>query len=441
MTNTNASAHTRRTLLAAGAAASIGLAYLANANAAEAIERSGSAALRPFRAQIPQDAIEDLRRRIATTRWPDRETVADHSQGAQLENLQALVRYWGADYDWRRGEAQLNRYPQFRTEIDGVDIHFIHVRSRHRRALPLIMTHGWPGSVFELLNTIGPLTDPTAHGGRAEDAFHLVLPSIPGFGFSGKPTDTGWNPDRIARAWAELMQRLGYDAYVAQGGDWGSPISGAMARQRAPGLLGIHINLPATVPPEVDAALAAGAPAPAMLSEQERSVFDALALWRRTGGTAYNVMMTARPQAVGYGATDSPAGLAAWLLVHSGFDQWRYGADAQQTPSRDEVLDNISLYWLTNTAASAARIYWENGGRPAISATAQMTSEITLPVAITVFPDDIYRPPETWARRAYRNLFYFNEVDRGGHFAAWEEPALFSQELRSAFRSLRRSAR
>jgi pimeloyl-ACP methyl ester carboxylesterase len=429
-----ASAHSRRTVLGASAAAAgLSFAGFASANAAEA----NAEAIRPFRADIPQEALDDMRRRIALTRWPERETVADRSQGAELEPLQWLVRYWGTDYDWRRGEAELNRYPQFVTEIDGVDIHFIHVRSRHRRAMPMIMTHGWPGSVFELLKTIDPLTNPSAHGGRAEDAFHLVLPSIPGFGFSGKPSGAGWNPDRIARAWAALMRRLGYTRYVAQGGDWGSPISSAMARQEASGLLGIHINLPATVPSEADAALATGAGAPTSLSAQERAVFEALSAWRRTGGTAYNVIMTARPQAVSYGATDSPAGLAAWLLIHSGFDQWRYGADPQQSPSRDEVLDNISLYWLTNTAASSARIYWENGGRPAISATAQMTSEIALPVAITVFPDDIYRAPETWARRAYRNLVYFNEVDRGGHFAAWEEPALFSQELRNAFRSLR----
>jgi pimeloyl-ACP methyl ester carboxylesterase len=424
---------TRRAVLATSAA----IAFAPSA-AAQA-PQTASPAIRPFRANIPQDAVDDLRRRIAMTRWPEAETVSDRAQGVQLESFQNLVRHWGAAYDWRRGEAELNRYPQFITEIDGLDIHFIHVRSRHRRAMPLIMTHGWPGSVFELLETIGPLTDPTAHGGRAQDAFHLVLPSLPGYGFSGKPTAAGWGPDRIARGWGELMQRLGYDRYVAQGGDWGSPISSAMARQAAPGLLGIHINLPATTPPEVDAALTVSGPAPASLSEQERTVFDALSTWRRTGGTAYNVIMTARPQAVGYGLTDSPAGLAAWLLVHPGFDQWRYGEDPAQTPSKEQVLDNITLYWLTNTAASASRIYWENRGMPAISAAAQMTSEVTLPVAITVFPEDIYRAPESWARRAYPNLFYFNEVDRGGHFAAWEQPALFSEEVRAAFRSLRTS--
>lgn len=426
---------TRRAVLATSAAA-----VFVTSAAAQTLDAHASPAIRPFRANIQQDAIDDLRRRIAMTRWPEAETVRDRAQGVQLANFQNLVRHWGTEYDWRRGEAALNRYPQFITEIDGLDIHFIHVRSRHRRAMPLIMTHGWPGSVFELLETIGPLTDPTAHGGRAQDAFHLVLPSLPGYGFSGKPNDAGWGPDRIARAWGALMQRLGYQRYVAQGGDWGSPISSAMARQAAPGLLGVHINLPATTPPEVDAALAVSAPAPQSLSEQERMVFDALSTWRRTGGTAYNVIMTARPQAVGYGLADSPAGLAAWLLVHPGFDQWRYGEDPAQSPSRDQVLDNITLYWLTNTAASASRIYWENRGRPAISATAQMTSEIALPVAITVFPEDIYRAPESWTRRAYPNLFYFNEVDRGGHFAAWEQPTLFSEEIRAAFRPLRTAA-
>ena len=319
--------------------------------------------IRPFTVHVPQAELDDLRRRIAATRWSDRETVTDRSQGVQLEKLQALVRYWGTDYDWRKAEAKLNALPQFMTTIDGVDIHFIHVRSRHPNALPLIMTHGWPGSVFELLKTIGPLTDPPAYGGRAEDAFDLVLPSMPGYGFSGKPTGTGWDPDHIARAWAELMQRLGYTRYVAQGGDWGSPISSAMARQAPAGLLGIHINLPATVPPEVAAVLAGGGPAPAGLSEKERAVFDSLITSAKMGNTAYVVMMTARPQTIGYGVTDSPAGLAAWLLGHPGFAQWTYGGDPEQSPTKDEVLDDITLYWLTNSATSAARLYWENAGR------------------------------------------------------------------------------
>jgi pimeloyl-ACP methyl ester carboxylesterase len=394
--------------------------------------------IRPFKVQIPQAAIDDLRRRIAATRWPDKETVADQSQGVQLAKLQELVRYWGSGYDWRKAEAKLNALPQYVTNIDGVDIHFIHVRSRHKNALPVIITHGWPGSVIEQLKVIGPLTDPTAHGGSAEDAFDVVIPSVPGYGFSGKPNVTGWEPDHIARAWAELMGRLGYAHYVAQGGDWGTPISSAMARQAAPGLLGIHINLPATVPPEVAAVLPMGGPAPAGLSDKERAVFDALVASGKMGNLAYFTMMTARPQTVGYGATDSPAGLAAWVLVHPGFSQWTYGADPEKSPTKDDVLDDISLYWLTNTAASAARLYWENGARGSvIVAAAQKTAEISLPVAITVFPEDVYRPPETWARRAYRNLIYFHEVDKGGHFAAWEQPELFAAELRAAFRSLR----
>jgi pimeloyl-ACP methyl ester carboxylesterase len=404
---------------------------------AQTIPADDDDAIRPFRVAVPEAALVDLRQRVAATRWPDRETVGDRSQGAQLANLQELVRYWGTDYDWRRAEAQLNALPHFMTTIDGLDIHFIHVRSPHPNALPLIMTHGWPGSVIELLKVIGPLTDPPAYGGRAEDAFDMVIPSIPGFGFSGKPTGTGWGPDHVARAWAELMTRLGYTHYVAQGGDWGSPISSAMAGQAPPGLLGIHINLPATIPPEVDQALSAGAGSPAGLSEEERAVFESLVTYAKEGSAAYSVLMTARPQAIGYGVTDSPAGLAAWILVHPGFGQWTYGDDPEQSPSKDEVLDNITLYWLTNTASSSARLYWENGGRNIRSAAAQMTDEISLPVAITVFPGETYRAPETWARRAYRNLIYFHEVDRGGHFAAWEVPELFATELQAAFRSLR----
>ena len=395
------------------------------------------ASIRPFKVRVPQAALDDLRRRIAATRWPDKETVADQSQGAQLAKLQQLAQYWGSGYDWRKVEAKLNALPQFVTTIDGVDIHFIHVRSRHKNALPVIITHGWPGSVIEQLKIIAPLTDPTAHGGNAEDAFDVVIPSVPGYGFSGKPTGTGSDPDRIARAWAELMKRVGYTRYVAQGGDWGTPISSAMARQKAAGLQGIHINLPATVPPEVAAVLPMGGPAPDGLSEKERAVFDALVASGKKGNLAYFTMMTARPQTVGYGATDSPAGLAAWILVHPGFAQWSYGADPTKSPTKDDVLDDITLYWLTNSATSSARLYWENGGRGIVVAAAQMTAEISLPVAITVFPEDVYRPPETWARRAYPNLIYFHEVDKGGHFAAWEQPDLFAVELRAAFRSLR----
>jgi pimeloyl-ACP methyl ester carboxylesterase len=394
-------------------------------------------AIRPFQIYFPDEALVDLRRRLAATRWPDKETVGDHSQGAPLARMQALVGYWGSGYDWRKIEAKLNALPQFMTKIDGVDIHFIHVRSPHPNALPLIMTHGWPGSVFEFLQTIGPLTDPVAYGGRAEDAFDLVLPSLPGFGFSGKPAHTGWDPDHVARAWGELMQRLGCTRYVAQGGDWGAVVTEAMGRHAPAGLRGIHVNLPATIPPEVAAALAAGRPAPAGLSEQERAVFESLVTSAREGDSAYFAMMTARPETVGYGETDSPAGLAAWILVHPGFARWTYGEDPTQSPTKDEVLDDITLYWLTNTAASSARMYWENGGRSARNAADQQTADISLPVAITVFPEEVYRAPESWARRAYRNLIYFHAVDKGGHFAAWEQPELFATEIRAAFRSLR----
>jgi len=421
--------------LLAPQAAALGIVILA----AQGVPASATsdATIRPFKVHVPDAALVDLRRRIAATRWPDKETVADQSQGAQLARLQELVRYWGNGYDWRKAEAKLNALAQFKTTIDNVDIHFIHVRSRHKNALPLIITHGWPGSIIEQLKIIGPLTDPTAHDGSAEDAFDVVIPSLPGYGFSGKPTGTGWDPDHIARTWAELMKRLGYTRYVAQGGDWGSPISSAMARQGAAGLLGIYINLPATVPPEVAAALAGG-PVPAGLSEKERAEIDRLMTNAKNGNAAYFTMMTARPQTVGYGMTDSPAGLAAWILVHPGFAQWMYDADPGRSPTKDDVLDNITMYWLTNTATSAARLYWENGARGSvIVATAQKTAEISLPVAITVFPDDVYRAPETWARRAYRNLIYFHEVNKGGHFAAWEQPELFSAELRAAFKSLR----
>ena len=395
-------------------------------------------AIRPFRVNIPEEDLVDLRRRVAATRWPDRETVNDQSQGIQLAKLKPLVQYWGTGYDWRKAEAKINALPQFMMRIDGIDIHFIHVRSRHPNALPLIMTHGWPGSVFELLKTVGPLTDPTAHDARAEDAFDLVMPSMPGFGFSEKPTDAGWGPDRIARVWAELMKSLGYTRYVAQGGDWGSPVSSAMARLAPAGLLGIHINLPAVVPPEVTAAIAAGGPAPAGLSEKERATFDVLSTSAKKGSRSYAAMMGAGPQTIGYGLTDSPAGLAAWLLGHPGFSRWTYSsADPEKSP--DEVLDEITLYWLTNTATSSARLYWEYGGRSVTSAATERTAEIALPVAITVFPWETYRAPETWARRAYRNLTYFNEVDKGGHFAAWEQPELFSAELRAAFRPLRKA--
>lgn len=398
----------------------------------------GDDSIRPFHVHVPQKQLVDLRRRLAETRWPDRETVPDRSQGVQLATMKDLVHYWQTDYDWRKAEAKLNALPQLVTTIDGVDIHFIHVRSHNPNAMPLIITHGWPGSVFELLKSIGPLTDPAAYGGSTEDSFDVVIPSLPGYGFSGKPTGPGWNPEHIALAWAELMTRLGYTHYVAQGGDWGAVVTGAMARQNPAGLLGIHLNLPATVPPEVDAALNSGGPAPVGLSDTEHTVFDALSKYRKQGSPAYFVMMTARPETVGYGLADSPVGLAAWVLVHPGFSHWTF-SENDKTPTKDDVLDDITLYWLTGSAASSARLYWENGGRSPVSATAQKTSEISLPVAITVFPEDVYRPPESWARRAYRNLAYFHEVDKGGHFAAWEQPQIFANELRAAFRSLRNS--
>jgi pimeloyl-ACP methyl ester carboxylesterase len=392
--------------------------------------------IRPFRAKVPDKAVTDLRRRLAATRWPDKETVDDASQGVQLAQLQELVRYWATDYDWRKGEAKLNAFPQFKTKIDGVDIHFIHVKSRHPNAMPLLITHGWPGSVFEQIKLIDPLTDPTKYGGRAEDAFDVVIPSLPGFGFSDRPTETGWGLERIGRAWAVLMPRLGYTRYVAQGGDWGAGVVEAMGRQAPSGLLGIHTNLPAVITDDVGAVLG-GAPIPESFSEKERLAIKDLGSFVQNGGLSYLVMMGARPQAVGYGLTDSPAGLAGWMLVHSGFTKWSYGKDPKQSPTRDDVLDNFSLYWLTNTAASAARIYWENRALNLTSATSQKTKEIKVPVAITVFPDEVVRAQEPWARRAFPTLSYFHEVDRGGHFAMWEHPELFAGELRAAFRPLR----
>jgi pimeloyl-ACP methyl ester carboxylesterase len=393
-------------------------------------------AIQPFRANVEEADIADLKRRLAATRWPDRETVADQSQGVQLAKLQELVRYWGTTYDWRKAEATLNAFPQFMTNIEGVDIHFIHVRSSHPNAVPLLIAHGWPGSVFEQIKLIGPLTNPTEHGGQAEDAYDVVIPSLPGFGFSARPTEAGWGLERIGGAFDVLMRRLGYTRYVAQGGDWGAGIVQAMGRQVPEGLLGIHTNLPATVPNEIGPALGGG-PLPAGITDEERATVDALKAFGQSGGLAYVGMMNARPQAVGYGLTDSPAGLAGFMLVHPGFEHWSYGKDPQQAPTRDEVLDDLTLYWLSNSATSSARIYWENRGRDLIFASAQKTSEISVPVAITVFPEEVYRAPETWARRAFRNLIYFHHADRGGHFAAWEHPEMFAAELRAAFKSVR----
>jgi pimeloyl-ACP methyl ester carboxylesterase len=398
--------------------------------------------VRPFRVDVPEEDLVNLRRRVAATRWPDPETVPDQSQGVQLSKIQELVRYWGTDYDWRKVEAKLNALPQFVTNIDGLDIHFIHVRSPHPDALPLIITHGWPGSILELVKVIGPLTDPPAHGGRAEDAFDVVIPSMPGYGFSERPQSTGWDPDRIARAWAELMGRLGYERYVHQGGDWGALVSDAMAHQAPPGLLGIHVNMPATVPGDLEKAIKSGDPAPAGLSDDEKAAFDTLSAFFLKNA-AFGIIMQTRPQTVGYGLSDSPAGLAAWLLDHGdGYGQPAGAIERvlEAKPAgdltRDDILDDISLYWLTNSAVSSARLYWENK-YDYFSAASHKTMDISLPVGVTVFPGEIYRAPRSWAEQAYRQLIYFNEVDKGGHFAAWEEPELFTNEVRAAFRPLR----
>jgi pimeloyl-ACP methyl ester carboxylesterase len=391
--------------------------------------------IRPFHIHVPDETLVDLRRRIAATRWPDKETVADQSQGVQEAKIQALVQHWGTDYDWRKAEARLNALPMFVTTIDGVDIQFIHVKSRHPNALPLIITHGWPGSPLEIVKAIGPLTDPTAYGGRAEDAFDVVIPSMPGYGFSGKPTGTGWGPDHIGLAWDVLMKRLGYNHYVSQGGDWGSVVADAMGRQAPAGLLGIHVNMPATVPPEIAKALNNGEPAPAGLSNAEKAAYESLTnLYKKGGG--YAAMMVTRPQTEGYGLADSPAGQAAWM--YDKFAAWTYsGGDPERSLTKDEMLDDITLYWVTNTSTSSARLYWENNNNN-FNAVEQRTAEISVPVAVTVFPGEIYRAPRSWAERSYHKLTYFHEVNKGGHFAAWEQPQLFAEELRAAFRPLRR---
>jgi pimeloyl-ACP methyl ester carboxylesterase len=392
-------------------------------------------AIRPFQIEVPEEQLAELRRRIAATRWPSKELVADRSQGVQLATMQALVRYWTTDYDWRACEARLNGLPQFATEIDGVEIHFIHVRSDHEDALPLIMTHGWPGSVIELLETVGPLTDPTTHGGTAEDAFHLVLPSLPGYGFSGEPRELGWaSGGRVARAWAELMRRLGYTRYVAQGGDVGAAVTDGMARQAPEGLIGIHLNI-------LGAALAIADQLPAE-SEKERAGHDAFAKFKEDG-FGYFLEMATRPQTIGYAQLDSPVALAAWLLDHDTDSYHKISrAFVEGEPvgnlTRETIVDNITLYWLTGTGASAARSYWEDGRAQAEAlASGQPPPEVSLPVGFTTFPDEIFAAPRSWVEAVYPNVTYFNEVDRGGHFAAWEEPELFSTEMRAAFRSLR----
>jgi pimeloyl-ACP methyl ester carboxylesterase len=421
------------------AAMGIASASVASLLARRPASAAESDAIRPFRIDIPDDRLVNLRERVLATRWPDRETVADPSQGVQLTTIQQLARYWATDYDWRKVEARLNAVPQFVTEIDGLDIHFIHVRSKHENALPLIVTHGWPGSIIEQMKIIDPLTNPTAHGGNPSDAFDLVIPSLPGHGFSGKPTAPGWTPVSIARAWATLMRRLGYTRYVAQGGDWGNAVSEVMALQQPAGLLGIHTNMAATVPADVSKALSVGGPPPAGLSEDEKHAWDQLDDFYRHG-LAYAQEMSNRPQTL-YGIADSPVGLAAWMLDH---DIRSYGMISRvfdgktEGLTRDDVLDNVTLYWMTNTAISSARLYWD---------TAQISTGggffdvrgVAIPVAVSAFPDEIYAAPRSWAERAYPKLIYYNKLDKGGHFAAWEQPVLFSSEMRAAFRSLRQS--
>ena len=428
---------TAATGIAVAGAASLLPPFPASATAADAI--------RAFRINVPEANLVDLRRRLAATRWPDKETVADDSQGVPRAMLQELVRHWQTDYDWRKVEARLNALPQFITEIDGLDIHFIHVRSKHEDALPLIVTHGWPGSVIEHLKIVDPLTNPMAHGGDVSDAFHLVIPSMPGYGFSGRPTSTGWDPSRIARAWIVLMKRLGYTRYVAQGGDWGSPVTNEMAKLAPPELLGIHVNLPGVVPPEIFKAIQSGDPPPTNLSVDEERAFEQVKVSFSTR-RAYAQIMGTRPQTLS-GLADSPSGLAAWLLDHPD----GYGQPAAAIASavvghtvnghtagaltRDDVLDDITLYWLTNTAISSARLYWEN------KINLYLRANVSIPAAVTVFPGENFQAPRSWTEQAYHKLIYFHRADKGGHFAAWEQPQLFSDEIRASFRSLRNRPR
>jgi len=396
------------------------------------IEDTTSEAIRPFSVHIPQAQLDDLRRRIIATNWPDREIVTDQSQGVQLSTIQALAHYWATDYDWRKIEAKLNSLPQFITTIDGVDIHFIQVKSRHKNALPMIITHGWPGSIIEQLKIIGPLTDPTAYGGNADDAFDVVIPSLPGYGFSGKPTTTGWDPVRIARAWIVLMKRLGYTRFVAQGGDWGNAVTEQMALLAAPELIGIHTNMPATVPPNIDAAAFSGAPAPSGLTDDEKHAYDQLAYFYKHG-LGYANEMANRPQTL-YGITDSPIGLAAWMLDHDAQSLaliTRVFEGKSEGLTRDDILDNITLYWLTNTAVSSARLYWESK-LPFFA-----PKNVPIPAAVSAFPEELYQAPRSWTEKAYPKLIYYNKLDKGGHFAAWEQPQLLVADLRAAFKSLR----
>jgi pimeloyl-ACP methyl ester carboxylesterase len=427
---------TRRALLATSTAA-VGMTALA---ASDALAANNPDAIRPFHVKVPEADLADLRRRVKATKWPEQETSGDDSQGVQFATIKKLAHYWSTEHDWRKVEAKLNALPQFVTEIDGLDIHFIHVRSKHENALPVIVTHGWPGSIIEQLKIIDPLTDPTAHGGSASDAFDVVIPSLPGHGFSGKPTKPGWTPVTIARAWATLMQRLGYTRYVAQGGDWGNAVSEVMALQEPPGLLGIHTNMAATVPANISKALAFHEAPPADLTAEERNAWNQLADFYGKG-LGYALEMSNRPQTL-YGLADSPIGLAAWMLDH---DIRSYELIARvfdgktEGLTRDDILDNVTLYWLTNTAVSSARLYWD---------TTQVSNGagffdvrgVKIPVAVSVFPDEIYAAPQSWAERAYRKLIHFHRLDKGGHFAAWEQPKAFTSELRAAFKSLRKQS-
>ncbi|WP_426537915.1 epoxide hydrolase family protein [Bradyrhizobium sp. McL0615] len=413
--------------IAGAGAASIFPAFKSNA--------APSAEIRPFRVHFPEEALVDLRRRVSATKWPSQEIVKDATQGVQFATMQKLARYWATDYDWRKIEAKLNALPQFITEIDGIDIHFIHVRSKHENALPMIVTHGWPGSIIEQLKIVDPLTNPTAHGASGSEAFHLVIPSLPGYGFSGKPTTTGWDPIRIARTWGVLMQRLGYTRYVAQGGDWGNAVTEQLALQQPAGLVAIHTNMPATVPADIDKLAFANAPAPSGLSADEKHAYDQLSHFYKTG-LAYAQEMGARPQTL-YGIEDSPIGLAAWMIDH---DERSYALIARvfdgkaEGLTRKDIVDNITLYWLTNTGVSSARLYWES--KLAFFAP----KGITLPVAVSAYPDELYQAPRSWAEKAYPKLIHYNRLEKGGHFAAWEQPASFSAEMRAAFKSLRQSS-
>lgn len=428
--STVTSSPNRRDILASSAAAG------ATAAIPTKLRAAGGDIIRLFRFSAPEEELADLRRRIAATRWPEKETVTDSSQGVQLATVQKLARYWATDYDWRKCEAKLNALPQFITEIDGLDIHFIHVRSKHEKALPMIVTHGWPGSVIEQFKIIDPLTNPTAHGASASDAFDLVIPSLPGYGFSGKPAAPGWNPASIARAWATLMQRLGYTRYVAQGGDWGNAISEVMALQQPPGLLGIHTNMAATVPANISKALAFHEAPPADLTAEERNAWDQLDFFYKKG-LGYALEMNNRPQTL-YALVDSPVGLAAWMIDHDDRSEKmiaRVFDGKTEGLTRDDVLDNVTLYWLTNTAISSARLYWDTAtNTPGAFFDAR---GVKIPVAVSVFPDEIYAAPRSWAERAYPKLIHYNKLDKGTHFAAWEQPELFCAEMRTAFRSLR----